>query len=78
MFVCAGNECEERESKRARKKERGLFGWHLTEVCDCSAYGSEPMMTTVTHSYRGDEREPVRAGALNIPRTYSCSTIARV
>ncbi len=33
VCVCMKERERERESKRAGKKKRELFGWHLTEEC---------------------------------------------
>lgn len=48
---------EERPGKEPGRKGERLFGWHLTEVWRRSVWGRELMMTAVTHSWRGDERE---------------------
>lgn len=74
VCMCMGE--RERESKRATKKKVRALWLALDWSVHCSAYGIEPMMTRVTHCSRGDECERVRV--LNIQRTYSNSTIARV
>lgn len=75
LCVCGWTEECERGNKRARKKNRELFGWHSTEQLCVWKWANDD------YSYpqlEGGKQEPVREEALNIPHTYSCSTIARV